>query len=218
MKYFISPNFEHVKLENPSFEDLIDVFEDRMRNWLLTPAKQLIDTTNGFVAAMALLCGYFEGIEIYLSGEDSNTRSGVFFVNGFLKVFSVHGEGKEVFKKAAEGIYKQLRCGFAHDGMFRYRIMFDEALPTALLASWPNKNGVFDTSRTLESVTINPRRFYECIMIHFEGYLKSLREGIDPELRNAFQKTVKLKWGLDQPEINIGMSEEDYHNFCNRQT
>ena len=158
MRYFISPNFNHEKLEKPSLGDLIDVFEDRMRNWLLLPAKHLIETPNGLIAATALLSSYFEGIEIYLTGKDSNNRSAEFFVNGFLRVFSVHGEGKEMLKKAAEGIYKQLRCGFAHDGMFRYRVFFDETLPKAMLVTWPKKNGEFDTTGALESIAINPKR------------------------------------------------------------
>lgn len=216
MRHLISPNFHHKKLEKPALGDLIDVFEDRMRNWLLLPAKHLIDTPNGLVAATALLSGYFEGIEIYLSGKDSNNRSGEFFVKGFLRVFSVHGEGKEMLKKVAEGIYKQLRCGFAHDGMFRYRVFFDETLPKAILVTWPKKNGMFYTAGALQSIAINPSRFYDCIMIHFESYLKCLREGTDGELKDAFEKAVQLKWGIDQPDIIIGMSEEDYRNFCNK--
>lgn len=214
MRYYISPNFNHEKLEKPTLEDMIDVFEDRIRNWLLLPAKHLIETPNGLVAATALLSSYFEGIEIYLSGKDSKNHSGEFFVNGFLKVFSVHGEGKEMLKKAAEGIYKQLRCGFAHDGMFRYRVFFDETLSKAILVTWPRKNGVFDTTGELQSIAINPSRFYECIMTHFESYLKRLREGIDKELKEAFEKAVQLKWGIDEPDIIIGISEEAYRNFC----
>lgn len=216
MRHFISPSFDHEKLENPSVEDLFDVFEDRMQNWLLHPAKQLIETPNGSVAAIALLGSYFEGIEIYLSGMDSKNRSREFFVKGFQKVFSVHGEGKELLKKAAEGIYEQMRCGFAHDGMFRYRVFFDQTSPKAILVTWPRKNGVFDTTGELQSIIINPSRFYDCIMIHFESYLKRLREGVE-DLTDAFEKAVKLKWGLDQPDIIIGMGEEEYRNFCKPQ-
>ena len=216
MRYFISPHFDHEKLENPTVGDLVDVFEDRMRNWLLLPSKHLIETPHGLVAATALMSSYFEGIEIYLTGKDSNNRSAEFFVNGFLRVFSVHGEGKKMLKKTAEGIYKQLRCGFAHDGMFRYRVFFDNTLPKAMLVTSPKKNGGFDTTGALESIAINPTRFHECIMIHFEGYVKRLREETDQELNSAFRNAVQLKWGLDKPDINIGMSEEGYRDFCRK--
>jgi hypothetical protein len=33
----ISPNFDDAKLDSGSIEDLIDVFEDRVRHWLLEP-------------------------------------------------------------------------------------------------------------------------------------------------------------------------------------
>lgn len=43
----ISPNFSSEKLQNPTIEDLIDVFEDRMRFWLLEPAKVLAPNPHG---------------------------------------------------------------------------------------------------------------------------------------------------------------------------
>jgi hypothetical protein len=45
----ISPHFEDKKLDNPTLEDLIDVFEDRIRSWLLEPARALLQTQHGFV-------------------------------------------------------------------------------------------------------------------------------------------------------------------------
>jgi hypothetical protein len=42
MQNFISPNFGPEKLESPTYEDLIDVFEDRMRNWFLLPAARFL--------------------------------------------------------------------------------------------------------------------------------------------------------------------------------
>ena len=49
-KYFVSPSFTHEKLEPPFLRDVIDVFEDRMRHWLIAPAKQLLDVQHGDVA------------------------------------------------------------------------------------------------------------------------------------------------------------------------
>jgi hypothetical protein len=44
----ISPNFPDEKLYNPSLEDLIDVFEDRVRWWLLEPAQALAADSSWF--------------------------------------------------------------------------------------------------------------------------------------------------------------------------
>lgn len=52
---FISPSFTHEKLEPPFFKDIVDVFEDRMTNWVIVPAKELLKVRHGGVAAVALV-------------------------------------------------------------------------------------------------------------------------------------------------------------------
>ena len=63
---YISPNYTWEKLENPNFDDLLEVFEDRVRNWLLKPTESLLKLPQGFVAAISLLFTYFESIQIYI--------------------------------------------------------------------------------------------------------------------------------------------------------
>jgi hypothetical protein len=207
---FISPTFGHEKLESPTYEDLVDVFEDRIRHWFLKPAERLLETPDCQIAAVALLIAYFEGIAIYLSGEDSKNRSFEFFANGFSKVFSIDHEDKNSPKIIARAIYDQARCGFAHDGMFRNRVFFSDVPSRPLLVSFRKKNGILDLSQ-FESIVINPFRFLESILVHFEGYVKSLREGSDPTLKLAFQNAVKLKWALDEEARAIGMAEEEFY-------
>jgi hypothetical protein len=207
---FISPNFGHEKLESPTYEDLVDVFEDRIRHWFLKPAERLLETPDCQIAAVALLIAYFEGIAIYLSGEDSKNRSFEFFANGFSKVFSIDHEDKNSSEIIGRAIYDQARCGFAHDGMFRNRVFFSDVPSRPLLVSFRKKNGILDLSQ-FESIVINPFRFLESILVHFEGYVKSLREGSDPTLKLAFQNAVKLKWALDEEARAIGMAEEEFY-------
>jgi hypothetical protein len=83
----ISPNFSDEKLRTGSLDDLIDVFEDRLRNWLLAPAKALLDVPFGELAALSLLLGYFEPCAIYRKGENSRGQSKAFFRAGFVEVF-----------------------------------------------------------------------------------------------------------------------------------
>ena len=75
MQHFISPNFTHEKLQPPLYGDVLDVFEDRMLNWLIAPSKKLLGMRHGSVAAVALATNYIEGIEIYVSGKDSEGKS-----------------------------------------------------------------------------------------------------------------------------------------------
>ena len=207
---FISPNFSHEKLESATYEDLLDVFEDRIRNWFLMPAKRLLEIPHCQIAAVALLIAYFEGIEIYLSGKDSKNRSFESFAAGFSKVFSFQHEDPDALKIIARAIYDQARCGFAHDGMFRNRLFFSDVPSEPLKVSFPQKNGVLDLTQ-VESIIINPLRFYESIQIHFDRYLNCLRDGSDTSIKNAFEATVKLKWALDEPDRAIGITEKEFY-------
>ena len=204
---FISPNFTHEKLESATYNDLVDVFEDRMRNWFLMPAERLLEIQHCQIAAVAILVTYFEGIAIYLSGKDSKNRSFEFFADGFSKVFSF--EDKNALRIVARAIYDHGRCGFAHDGMFRNRVFFSDVPSKPLIVSFPKKNGVLDLSH-VESIVINPSRFCESIRIHFERYLGRLRDGSEAPIKQAFEAAVKLKWALDEPDRAIGMTQEEF--------
>ena len=182
-----------------------------MRNWFLLPASTLLGIQHCQIAAVSLLISYFEGIEIYLVGEDSKGRSGFFFANGFLKVFDVSGVGEDLMKKVANAVYQHARCGFVHDAMFRNRVFFSEIPSKPILVTWPKKNKVFDTEGDMESIVINPTRLYESIQAHFNRYIKTLREGTDPALKHSFEAVVKLKWALDEPDRVIGMTTDEFH-------
>jgi hypothetical protein len=212
MIHLISPHYTSKKLEPPFFRDLVDVFEDRMRYWILCPAKKLLEKRNEQVAAVGILLNYFEGIEIYLTGKDSKENSFAFFCRGFSKVFSVIEGDQNKIEECAKGLYVQARCGFSHDGLFRNRVFFKDSTQNAIVITWPKDNGKFIFSRGVESIIINPVRFYKVIEIHFENYLKKLKERKDEELIESFKKTVDLKWGLEIEYINVGMMEEEFKN------
>lgn len=210
MFHFISPTFTHEKLNSPSYDDLVDVFEDRIRKWFFSPASKLLDIPNCDIAAVSLLVNYFEGIEIYLTGEGSKNKSGEFFANGLKKVFMMQGHSQQFAIKIAAALYAQARCGFAHDGMFRNRVFFSRIRPEPILITWPKKNGVFDESAEVESILINPLKFFESIQVHFNDYVKTLRAGTDADAKQAFEKAVALKWGLSEPDRVIGMTEDEF--------
>lgn len=174
MKHLISPNFSHDKLETPLFKEVVDVFEDRMRYWLIGPAKKLLTIRHGEVGAVALAMNYIEGIEIYMSGSDSKGKSEEFFRRGYKKIFAVVSGSDYIQDAIASGLYKMLRCGFAHDGMFRSGIYFSTVRKEAILIAWPKKNGRFDPDGKLESAIINPKGFVRCIELHLDSYLHRL--------------------------------------------
>ena len=211
MKHFVSPNFPSEKLEPPLFKDVIDVFEDRMRYWLIEPAKKLLAVRHGEVAAVALATNYIEGIEIYSSGKDSKGRSKEFFRRGYKKVFAPVSGPDYMQDAIADALYEMLRCGFAHDGMFRTGIYFSTVRKEAMLITWPKKNGQFVPDGKLESAIINPKGFVRCIELHFNAYLRELRARKENDAQTRFKAAVALKWRLGEPGPYVGMTEEQFH-------
>ena len=212
MIHLISPHYTEAKLQPPFYRDLVDVFEDRMRYWMLYPAKKLLKKRSDQVAAVGILINYLEGIEIYLTGKDSRGNSYNFFVNAFQKIFFINEGEQSAYKECANVLYIQARCGFSHDGLFRNRVFFSESNKNAILICWPKKDGKFVYSQGVEHITINPVRFYQVIELHFENYLRILKKGEDRNLVKTFKDAVELKWGLEIEHINFGMTERE---FCN---
>ncbi|MCP3957592.1 MAG: hypothetical protein GY719_07035 [bacterium] len=206
----ISPNYADGKFENASTEDLIDVFEDRMRYWLIEPAKALQSLPHGFVASISLLLTYFEGYAIFKAGKDSKGQSKKFFRTGFSEVFSGAGIKLPVLEKTADFLYSQARCGFFHDALFREKILFSEAYPAVLLLTFPKVNGKLDTTASIESLVIRPSEFLRYVEGHFENYVGRLRNKTEAEVRDRFNSAVSRKWRPNRAGPILGMSEAEF--------
>jgi hypothetical protein len=205
----LSPSYSHEKLENPSFVDLVDVFEDLWRHCVLAQAKLLLGNENGDIAAMTVLCPYFEAITAYLSGEDSNRHAKEFFIRGFSLVFK--STSSEEIQKAAEAIYKNIRCGLAHDGMLSHKVNYSRLGSKAFFLTYrKNSDGSLDIPSGVVSIVVNPLRMYEGIVHHFDEYIRLLRAGEDQTLVDAFKKTVERQWALGTRENIIGMTEDEF--------
>jgi len=207
---YISPNFTWEKLENPSFDDLLDVFEDRVRNWLLEPAKSLLKLPHGSVPTISLLFTYFEPIQIYLSGQDSKGASARFFIDGFLTVFGSPGIDKSQLVDMAKTIYTEGRCGFFHNGLSGGKIQYSKNGNKALIISYPKVNNKIDINGKVWSIVINADRFHWCVKKHFDKYISDLRNTENRTLRENFKKAVDLKWELEGEKPIIGMTEEEF--------
>ena len=210
MDKYISPNYKEEKLEDPSFEDLIDVFEDRVRNWMLLPAESLLELRHGFVAAISILFTYFEVIQIYFSGKDSKRSSKTHFIKGFLSVFGAPDRDKSELRNMAETIYSEGRCGFFHEGLSKSKIVYSSARKEALTITVPKVNGEPDYHGEVRSIVINPARFLWCVKRHFDRYISELRKEDNVHLRDRFKRTVNMKWGLEDKDVPIGMTEEEF--------
>ncbi len=208
MEYLASPSYTHEKLENPSYSDLVDVFEDSWNMYIFKQVSLLMKSKHGEVAAVTVLCSYYEAIQSYIIGESSNRKSRDFFVNGFLRVFSSKSLGIE---KAAQEIYTYIRCGLAHEGMLRNKVNYSRAGEKVFFITYPkNPDGSLNVDADATSIILNPVRMHEATEQHFNNYLKQLRASEDKELGNAFHKTVEREWALDNGENIVGMTEAEF--------
>jgi hypothetical protein len=212
LTHLVSPNFNHRKLKPPFHRDVVDVFEDRVRHWLLAPAKLMLEQPPrfGLIPATSIVVGYIEPIEIYISGEDSDRKSREFFCRGFRRIFQAEGQPEEVQEAVANAIYRAIRCGFAHDGMPKQGVNFSLAYLKPFLVTWPMKDGRFLPAGKLESVIVNPKLFVDRIEKHFDGYIRDLRRGADEALVSNFNKAVAMKWALGVPGRLVAITEEQF--------
>jgi hypothetical protein len=191
---------------------VIDVFEDRVRHWLLAPAKLMLaqPPSFGLVPAASIAVGYIEPIEIYISGEDSDRRSREFFCRGFHRIFQAEGQTEELQKAIANALYSALRCGFAHDGMPKQGINFSLAFQKPFLITWAMKDGAFVATGKLQSAIVNPKLMIDRIEKHFDTYICDLRRGTNATLIANFKKAVAMKWAIGEPGRLIAVTEEQF--------
>ena len=209
METFISPSYPPEKLDNPTFDDLVDVFKDRVLNWLFEPAKKLIIEKGGCFGALCLLLTYFEGIWAYITGIDSKGKSKKYFNDAFVDVFSSSDYSADLLKRVSEIMYKDARCGFFHDGMLRNRIFLSELNQIDMIITLPRKpDGNVDLDGQIKSILIDPKYFMAAIERHFIDYLLCLRNPKEKVKRENFLKIAKEKWDYEGEGTIIGINND----------
>lgn len=208
MQYYVSPSYTSEKLENPTFDDLVDVFEDIWRKCILDQAKLLLQSPNGDIAAITLLGSYFEAIAGIMAGENTDNKSKEFFVKGFCEVFRTDSGALKI---AATEVYKNIRCGTAHEGIIRHKVSYSRSGSKALFLTYPkNGDGSLNTNVPAASIMLSPYLFFNVVEHHFNTYIKLLREGKDTTLCDNFIKSTNRLWGIGSESNVIGMTEDEF--------
>lgn len=203
----ISPSFPPEKLDNPSFDDLVDVFKDRMFGWILEPARQLNKIDCGYYASLNLQMTYFEGIWSYMIGEDSTGRSKSFFRSAFQDVFQITGIDNNLLGRVADILYLDARCGFFHEANLRSRVFVAETSRGEILVTLPRQaDTTLDIEGQIQSLMVNPVRFLCAIENHFIGYVLQLRQLENTVLRDNFYKMAKQKWDWETDGVIVGVT------------
>ena len=214
MEEKLTPKYSHDKLENPSFADMVDVFEDWWRSYFFAPIDVLLRTPNGDMAAIAIVCSYFEAIAGYVSGKDTNGNSGKFFVEGFCQVF--RSDSKDI-KKAAEAIYRHIRCGLAHAAMVHHKVNYSRDGGQAFLLTYRKKpDSTVDIDAGVVSIMVNQQLMCQGVLQNFDGYVRDLRAGKNQRLVDAFMATIGRQWALDTGENIVGVTKAEFLGHTNR--
>ena len=210
VKQRLTPNYGHEKLADPTCADLIDVFEDAWKGYVLSQVEVLLNNPNGDIAAMTLLCSYFESIEALHRGESSDRQSREFFVRGFLRVFEDVSDPPAA-RTAAEAIYRQVRCGVAHTAFPTRVVHIQRSYRAAFIVTYRLvPNGRIGTDSPIASVLVNAERMYHAVNWDLYRYLKTLRCPNEITLRTHFERLVRNEWGIGQGDNIVGMTKEEF--------
>jgi hypothetical protein len=198
-KALISPHFSAEKLDAPTIDDLVDVLEDRVRYWLIEPAKTLIKDPIAQIAGFGISLSYFEGIWVYIQGRESRNNSKQFFKDAFSAVFRQSNMSDILLDRAGDVLYEDARCGFFHDGMMRERIFFSKFFGGPLMIVLPMVDGVLDEKGEIEAIVVDPEEYVQYLEGHLGKFLKRLRDTTEVELRSRFEQICHIKWNIGGP-------------------
>ena len=173
----------------------IEVFEDQVRGWVLDFAEQLASQEHSGIAVLMLATSYFEPIECFRSGQDTDT-SGKLFKRSVRTVFREVNESPNP-DKVAGILLNQLRNGLFHTGLVR---------PLLVLVREGEPIKVEMDGQTVRAIQINATAFLECVQRDFEDYVSELKHGSDHSTRDNFEKMWKKRGGLADSDESTGAS------------
>lgn len=75
MAFKISPKYYSTKLDSGLLEDIVDVYEDKVRGWLINCGRILNHHEHAGFGVLQTALAYFESYTIFFRGEDSYKRS-----------------------------------------------------------------------------------------------------------------------------------------------
>jgi hypothetical protein len=176
----ISPRFDESKLAAGLLEDKIDVFEDQVLGWLVTPAKMMGTSQHSGFALLAVALAYFEPLGQFLEGKSG--KSGAQFTLGVKAVFpAMAGADPILFSE----LYDQLRCGMFHRGITKgkVRVARGTQYPLAIVRS----------ATQVTEITVDPWRLLAAVELHVKEYANQLRNRSNTALRQNFERWFDLR-------------------------
>ena len=194
----VSPNLTCEMLETGRVEDLARVFEDRMRGWVIEPARRLLESAHDDpISAVLLACAYFEPLGHCSNEAPEKMRHAAAFKRGVEVVFE--NASAEQIPMVADVLWRDLRCGFFHYGCALERVYFWNQVKGAYQLIYIRLNEPDEHGRTtkLDSIVINPARFLGVLARHLETFMRGLLDPTNVKLRERFEVGFKRMNAVD---------------------
>ncbi|AJD58878.1 hypothetical protein [Synechococcus elongatus] len=186
MAFKISPKYYSTKLDSGLLEDIVDVYEDKVRGWLINCGRILNHHEHAGFGVLQTALAYFESYTIFFRGEDSYKRSKEFFAEGFNSVFPKPSQYQQsIWDEFIKILYKDGRCGLSHFGMTRTKVLLQDGSPTFRLM-------INSQDNSIQFILVDRYSLVDSIDQHFSNYVMTIRDKSESHLRNNFYKAWQL--------------------------
>ena len=167
---WVSPHFtEADKGSNPSDDDIIVVFADRVDGWQLAIAEELLRQVedppaypamkHAGYALISVVFSYFEMIGQCVKATGSAPSPTADFVRGFRDVYPATA----FTDPEIEVIYDRIRCGMFHNGYTKRGVYIDG-----------DYTQTWDLDKANNVVKLNPHRLIRDLRAHFTSFVTRL--------------------------------------------
>jgi hypothetical protein len=192
---WISPHYRHdqIDLETASIDDRIALFEDRIRGYITTPCRLLVNSyeNSTFLIILAVF-SCVELIEVLNRGVSSRYKSQEFFKSGFRRVYKIQRPkhlSAKLFETRMEAIlddfYVQVRCGLMHVAATRSKVIWSKELKAPIAIKYD------EVEDHVDAIVINPARCLLNLDVYVSEFCRDLRSNNNAELRNRFDQGWK---------------------------
>jgi hypothetical protein len=180
----ISPRYQLDKIASGKLDDLVDVYDDQMRGWLLQPVALLRGHQHAGFAMLSILLTYFEPLGNFLAGQESG--SGVRFREGVRSVFRGDALPQPDEAEMWDELYFQVRGGMFHRGLTKSKVL---VVPhgDSVLGFQKGSDGKIAT------VIVNPWGLHDAIERHHGEYVSQLRDPAQGDVRKRFAAWFDLR-------------------------
>ena len=186
VRFKISPSFDTTKLEKGGFLDRVDVYEDRIRGWLIEPARILNCHEHAGFAVLHLVLSYVEGAEIFVRGESSRGRENEFFRAGLLDLFpEIRRLPPNQQSDLGDIFWADARCGLFHQGLVRPRVVLMDGTPRLQCS-------ISEDGSTITRVALDRYGIVDAVDAHLASFVPKLRDPKADEVHKRFEAAWRI--------------------------